>query len=698
MNRHKRKLNKRRRKSNWSIRRARLRLWANRRPPPANAHVALAIPNADDAPENNVSRGFSRMVTVTALSSVVILALAIAYLLQFQPDPTDPAQPEIAGNLTEQAGQPGAEPVLEPTETLLPTLEPTATPAPTATPIIIELTPQEAIDPLAGGGSVVFALHKNGNSDLYALAVGQDGLTRLTNDDALDEAPAWSPSGRQIAFVSRRSGNDDIYILDLQSGEVSQMTTQIGYDGNPSWSPDGEWLVYESYQGENLDIYILRVDLSQDPIRITENPGPDRAPNWSPDGREIVWSGMRDNNFELWLMSLDTVGDSQALNLTNTADIDENAPKFDFDSQRIAWHGRTKADNRNQVRIGRLDENRQLENSTLVGEGSSPAWSPAGDTLIWSSETAEAGVLQIGAIKSFGIVPQSYLQDGSVGKADWAGVNLASEPAGWLTSIDQAPQLTLFTETIEEPPPAEPTEALTDQQENEGNEGVEAEGDESIETADSTAERAPEVPNIQLRRVLPSAELGLLSDSVDQSFLALRSRVEFETGIDVLGDIERMFVPLNAAQQPGESAELWHRAGRAFDINNELALGFSPIFEVVRRDERDQTFWDVYVRTAAQDGTQGRPMADIPWDFRSRFGDNPVDYDEGGRLKDGIPSGYYVNLTALARDYGWESVPAERNWRTFYPGVRFWQFEKRGNLTWEEAMLEIYTPDELGGQ
>ena len=91
-------------------------------------------------------------------------------------------------------------------------------------------------------------------------------------------------------------------------------------------------------------------------------------------------------------------------------------------------------------------------------------------------------------------------------------------------------------------------------------------------------------------------------------------------------------------------------------------------------------------------------MADIPWDFRSRFGDNPVDYDEGGRLKDGIPSGYYVNLTALARDYGWESVPAERNWRTFYPGVRFWQFEKRGNLTWEEAMLEIYTPDELGGQ
>ena len=60
-----------------------------------------------------------------------------------------------------------------------------------------------------------------------------------------------------------------------------------------------------------------------------------------------------------------------------------------------------------------------------------------------------------------------------------------------------------------------------------------------------------------------------------------------------------------------------------------------------------------------------------------------------------MPTGYYVSLTELAQDYGWEPVPADRNWRTFYPGVRFWQFEKRDGLTWEQAMLEIYEAEEL---
>ncbi|MFT5193408.1 MAG: hypothetical protein ACI85U_000413 [Candidatus Promineifilaceae bacterium] len=152
---------------------------------------------------------------------------------------------------------------------------------------------------------------------------------------------------------------------------------------------------------------------------------------------------------------------------------------------------------------------------------------------------------------------------------------------------------------------------------------------------------------------------------------------------------------MNAASQPGESDEIWHKAGRAFDLNSELALSFSPVLEVVRRDDSDQTYWEVFIRASSQDGSQGRPMTDIPWDFRARFGDNPVDYDQGGRLKEAVPTGYYVSLTELSKDYGWEPVAADRNWRTFYPGVRFWQFEKRDELTWIQAMLEIYSTEDL---
>ena len=40
--------------------------------------------------------------------------------------------------------------------------------------------------------------------------------TRITNDNAFDRAPAWSPDGTQIAFTTDRGGNDDeIYVIHI---------------------------------------------------------------------------------------------------------------------------------------------------------------------------------------------------------------------------------------------------------------------------------------------------------------------------------------------------------------------------------------------------------------------------------------------------------------------------------------------------
>jgi TolB protein len=109
----------------------------------------------------------------------------------------------------------------------------------------------------------------------------------------------------------------------------------------------------------------------------------------------------------------------------------------------------------------------------------------------------------------------------------------------------------------------------------------------------------------------------------------------------------------------------------------------------------NETYWRVYLKAAVQDGSQGEPLRDLPWDFRSRFGSDPRYYDQGGSWKDSTPSGYYVDFTALAADYGWQRTPALNNWRTYFPGIRFWQFENHQELTWEEAMVEIYSVQEI---
>jgi len=186
-----------------------------------------------------------------------------------------------------------------------------------------------------------------------------------------------------------------------------------------------------------------------------------------------------------------------------------------------------------------------------------------------------------------------------------------------------------------------------------------------------------------------------LSDRVDQSFLSLRERLIAEAGWDVLGRLDKMFESLNAGALPGQSNQTWNKAGRAFDISYREAIGLDPQLEVVQEVIGTETYWRVYARAAAQDGSQGEPLRDLPWDFRARNGDDPRYFDQGGKLRDEIPAGYYVDFTAVAADYGWTWMPSGSNWRTYFPDILFWHYENRQGLTWEEAMRELYLEEEL---
>ena len=62
-----------------------------------------------------------------------------------------------------------------------------------------------------------------------------------------------------------------------------------------------------------------------------------------------------------------------------------------------------------------------------------------------------------------------------------------------------------------------------------------------------------------------------------------------------------------------------------------------------------------------------------------------------------MPTGYYVDLTQLAIDYGWERVAAGSDWRRNFNSTNYWLFQRRDNLSWYEAMRELYTEAQLGG-
>jgi hypothetical protein len=198
-----------------------------------------------------------------------------------------------------------------------------------------------------------------------------------------------------------------------------------------------------------------------------------------------------------------------------------------------------------------------------------------------------------------------------------------------------------------------------------------------------------------LQELAVNAPAPYLSDRVDQSFTALRRRVEALAGWDFLGQLENLYTPMELQPLPGQSPFTWNKAGRAFDYDSDHPLAADPLVEITREDLGYEIFWHTYLRAAQQDGTQGEPLRDLPWDFRARFGSEPRYYDQGGKWKESIPSGYYVDFTTVAADYGWLPSPAGDNWRTYFPVTNYWHYEKRQGLGWEQAMLELYTPNEI---
>lgn len=512
--------------------------------------------------------------------------------------------------------------------------------------------PLVSANTLEQDGIIVLALRDGNYSHLFVYHPQFLPLTRLTNSAWDDITPAVSPDGARLAFSSRRSGVWDIYILNLSDNSLTQVTNSPEYDGAPSWSPDGLWLAFESYLDNNLEIVVKSLtDLSQPALRLTNYPGPDYSPAWSPLGREIAFISTRGGSEEVWLARLDQ-SDNRFTNISRNPDSRANNPAWSPDGKYLAWSAEKSGVN------SILVWERQNESSRpwAVGAGSWPVWSPSGGGLLTEIRSANQTSLH-GYSLAQGLLLFPPIQlPGNLQGLDWKNGKFSEliqkQP---LAPDAAAPPAPLWTpvQSLNPPPPG-------------GRSGV-----------------------VPLQDV--TAPFAFLHDRVDESFNALRQEVAQETGWDFLSSLESAYTPPTEPLTPGMQED-WLSTGRAIAVNPmPLYAGWMAI---VKEEINGQTFWQVYLKTRFQDGTQGQPMRQRPWDINARYAGSPQAYEAGGQPGD-IPPGYWVNFTEIARRYGWERLPSLTNWRTFYPAIRFNQFVLSEGVDWYTAMTEIYPPEAL---
>ena len=106
-------------------------------------------------------------------------------------------------------------------------------------------------------GTIAFVSSRDGNPEIYTVNPDGTNLTRLTNDPAVDEEPAWSPDGKRIAFVSNRSGNSELYVMNADGSNVVRRTFSGGFPENPAWSPDGTKIAYSAVTNGSANLWVV---------------------------------------------------------------------------------------------------------------------------------------------------------------------------------------------------------------------------------------------------------------------------------------------------------------------------------------------------------------------------------------------------------------------------------------------------------
>jgi Tol biopolymer transport system component len=244
------------------------------------------------------------------------------------------------------------------------------------------------------GGRIVFASHRQGTMEVYAMSPLGHLITKLTqsprasygNDQAIS-----SPDGRLIAFVSDREGVEQIYVMSSDGSDVRRLTSGAGTYRLSRWSRDGTRIAFQRTQDGITDVFVVAADGSG-LLNLSNHPADDINPIWSPDGRRIAFTSQRDGNAEIYVVSVDGTGltrltDHPARDLAE--DWSPDGSKIVFLTRR--FHQASTDTTYNDVAVMNTDGTGIVRVSRFSNpRNRTPRWSPYGSWIAYL-ESWDAG-------------------------------------------------------------------------------------------------------------------------------------------------------------------------------------------------------------------------------------------------------------------------------------------------------------------
>jgi Tol biopolymer transport system component len=171
------------------------------------------------------------------------------------------------------------------------------------------------------GKRIAFSGHKDGFTDIYVYELQGDSARRLTFDQAHDDKPVFSPSGRWIAFETDRPGVavppaqagaapfdsllsfNDIYRISVDGDSMGLVAGGRWDEKMPSYGPSDSMLVFVSNRSGLDNIYLWKDSAGAARVfPLTNLLTGCFTPSWSQDGKQLAFSLFEAGGWDIYLM------------------------------------------------------------------------------------------------------------------------------------------------------------------------------------------------------------------------------------------------------------------------------------------------------------------------------------------------------------------------------------------------------------